>query len=119
MNIPTLRDIYQARATIAPYISRTPLTYAAALSEALDAEVYLKHEEHLPLGAFKARGGINLLASMPAEERARGGDYGEQRQSRAVHCQAPAGCSACGRVSVCRWGRTRTRRQRWRRWARS
>ena len=90
VNIPTLRDIYQARATIAPYISRTPLTYAAALSEALDAEVYLKHEEHLPLGAFKARGGINLLASMPAEERARGvitASSGNHGQSIASACR--------------------------------
>lgn len=90
MNIPTLRDIYQARTTIAPYVSRTPLTYSAALSAALEAAVYLKHEEHLPLGAFKARGGINLLAGMPAEERARGvitASSGNHGQSIASACR--------------------------------
>jgi threonine dehydratase len=42
------------------------------LSEYLDAEVYIKHEEHLPLGAFKSRGGINLLSNLSPEEKKRG-----------------------------------------------
>ena len=90
MNIPTLRDVYAARATIAPYFPRTPLTFSAALSELLDAQVYLKHEEHLPLGAFKSRGGINLLANMSAEERARGvitASSGNHGQSIASACR--------------------------------
>lgn len=90
MNIPTLRDIYRACTTIAPYLTRTPLIYSAGLSEALDAEVYLKHEEHLPLGAFKARGGINLLANMSEEERARGvitASSGNHGQSIASACR--------------------------------
>ena len=90
MNIPTLRDVYQARATIAPYFARTPLTRSPALSAALDAEVYLKHEEHLPLGAFKARGGVNLLANMSAAERARGiitASSGNHGQSIASACR--------------------------------
>ena len=70
--MPTLRDVYEARKTIAPYLSRTPLHYSAGLSQLLDAEVYLKHEDYLPLGAFKARGGINLLAHLSAAERSRG-----------------------------------------------
>ncbi len=90
MNIPTLHDVFQARQTIAPYVSRTPLTYSAALSQSLDAAVYLKHEEHLPLGAFKARGGINLLANMSAAERARGiitASSGNHGQSIASACR--------------------------------
>ena len=90
MNIPTLRDVYRARATISPYFPRTPLTYSAGLSDALDARVYLKHEEHLPLGAFKARGGINLLANMSPEERDRGlitASSGNHGQSIASACR--------------------------------
>ena len=90
MNIPTLRDVYRARATISPYFPRTPLTYSSGLSAALNAEVYLKHEEHLPLGAFKARGGINLLANMSAEERSRGvitASSGNHGQSVASACR--------------------------------
>ena len=88
--IPTLRDVYRARATISPYIQRTPLTYSAGLSAVLDAEVFLKHEEYLPLGAFKARGGINLLARMSPEERGRGvitASSGNHGQSIASACR--------------------------------
>ncbi len=90
MGIPTMRDVYRARATISSYFPRTPLTYSAGLSEVLDAEVYLKHEEHLPLGAFKARGGINLLANMDEADRQRGvitASSGNHGQSIASACR--------------------------------
>ena len=72
MQSPTIRDVYRARRTIAPYFQRTPLHYSLGLSELLEAEVYLKHEEYLPLGAFKSRGGINLLSNLSEDERRRG-----------------------------------------------
>ena len=72
MQVPTIRDVYRARQTIAPYFQRTPLHYSMGLSEMLDAEVYIKHEEHLPLGAFKSRGGLNLLFNLSEEEKRRG-----------------------------------------------
>ena len=72
MQTPTIRDVYRARRTIAPYFRPTPLQYSMGLSELLSAEVYIKHEEHLPLGAFKSRGGINLLANLTEEEKRRG-----------------------------------------------
>ncbi len=90
MNAPTLRDVYQAKKTIAPYLQRTPLHYSAGLSQFLDAEVYLKHEEYLPLGAFKGRGGINLLANLSQEERDRGvitASTGNHGQSIANACR--------------------------------
>ena len=72
MQAPTIRDVYRAKRTIAPYFDRTPLHYSMGLSEFLEAEVYIKHEEHLPLGAFKSRGGINLLSNLSADEKERG-----------------------------------------------
>lgn len=90
MQAPTLRDVYEARKLIAPYLHRTPLHYSAGLSKLLDAEVYLKHDDHLPLGAFKARGGINLLAHLSQEERDRGvitASTGNHGQSIAVACK--------------------------------
>ena len=72
MQMPTIRDVYRARKTIAPYFKPTPVQYSMGLSELLAAEVYIKHEEHLPLGAFKSRGGINLLADLSPEEKRRG-----------------------------------------------
>ena len=90
MEAPTLRDVYRAKKTIAPHIARTPLHYSAGLSEMLEAEVYLKHEEYLPLGAFKGRGGINLLANMSDEEKERGlitASSGNHGQSIASACK--------------------------------
>ncbi len=90
MQPPTLRDVYRAKKTIAPHLPRTPLHYSAGLSEMLDAEVYLKHEEYLPLGAFKGRGGINLLANLSDEDKERGlitASTGNHGQSVASACQ--------------------------------
>ncbi len=90
MEAPTLRDVYRAKKTIAPHIARTPLHYSAGLSEMLEAEVYLKHEEYLPLGAFKGRGGINLLANLSDEEKERGlitASSGNHGQSIASACK--------------------------------
>ena len=90
MQAPTLRDIYRAKKTIAPHIPRTALHYSSGLSEMLSAEVYLKHDEHLPLGAFKGRGGINLLANLSDEEKKRGlitASSGNHGQSMASACK--------------------------------
>ena len=87
---PTLKDVYEARKTIAPYLDRTPLHYSAGLSELLEAEIYLKHEEYHPLGAFKIRGGVNLLAHLSKEERSRGvitASTGNHGQSIASACK--------------------------------
>ena len=89
MQAPTLRDVYEAKKTIAPYLPRPPLHFSPGLSDFLDAQVYLKHDEYLPLGAFKARGGVNLLAHLSEEERGRGvitASTGNHGQSIAYAC---------------------------------
>ncbi|MEE8525861.1 MAG: threonine/serine dehydratase [Thermoanaerobaculia bacterium] len=72
INEPTLRDVIDARRTIAPHIHRTPLGHYPALSRLIGAEVYVKHENHQVTGAFKARGGVHLIAHLSDEERRRG-----------------------------------------------
>ena len=87
---PTLVDVFEAKKTIAPYLARTPLHYSAGLSQLFEAEIYLKHEEYHPLGAFKGRGGINLLAHLSEEERQRGvitASTGNHGQSIANACR--------------------------------
>lgn len=69
---PTLLDVLQAKKIISRYLLRTPLHYYASLSKLLGAEVYVKHENHQPIGAFKIRGGIYLLSQLSPEERSRG-----------------------------------------------
>ena len=72
MQPPTLQDVFRARQVISRYLAPTPLVRSAAMSEALECEVYLKLETVLPIGAFKVRGGLNLMSHLAEEERARG-----------------------------------------------
>ena len=71
-NRPTLQDVIAAKERIEPYIWRTPLHHYLGLDKLLDAEVWVKHENHQILGAFKVRGGINLISQMSDEDKARG-----------------------------------------------
>jgi threonine dehydratase len=69
---PTLADVLAARRRIAPRLPRTPLFTYPALDELVGTRVYVKHENHQPVGAFKVRGGVNLVAQLSGEERERG-----------------------------------------------
>ena len=70
--VPTLGDVLQARRRIAPHLRPTPLFRYPTLDELLGAEVFVKHENHQPVGAFKVRGGVNLISQLSADERERG-----------------------------------------------
>jgi threonine dehydratase len=68
----TLADVLDARRRIAPYLRATPLFPYAGLDELVGTEVWVKHENHQPVGAFKVRGGVNLVSQLSQDERARG-----------------------------------------------
>jgi threonine dehydratase len=72
LQAPTFVDVLAARKRIAPYLRPTPLFSYAGLSELVGTDVWVKHENHQPVGAFKVRGGVNLIADLSAEERERG-----------------------------------------------
>lgn len=67
MNLPTFDDVLAARATIAPHLSPTPLREYQPLSDRAGVELWIKHENHLPTGAFKVRGGINFMSRFARE----------------------------------------------------
>ncbi len=69
---PVIEDVLRARETIAPYLRPTPLHRYPGLDRATRANVWVKHENHQPVGAFKVRGGINLIAQLSEEDRRRG-----------------------------------------------
>ena len=69
---PTFAEVLRAQQLIARYLPRTPLHYYPSLSEMLGSEIYIKHENHQPVGAFKVRGGVNLFANMSEEEKPQG-----------------------------------------------
>lgn len=71
-NLPAFADILDARQVIAPYLSRTPSYLYTGLSELLGCSAYIKHENHQPVGAFKVRGGINLISRLQENQRANG-----------------------------------------------
>src|ERR1041385_4209433 len=71
-DLPTIADVLHAKRRIAPYLRPTPLYSYGALDELLGADVFVKHENHQPVGAFKVRGGVNLVSRMDDEERSRG-----------------------------------------------
>ena len=71
MKIPPL-EIYQAIKRISPYVTRTPLVRAHALSDRCDAEIWCKLETMQPTGAFKLRGATNAVLRLNEDQRKRG-----------------------------------------------
>jgi threonine dehydratase len=67
--MPDLADVLAARARIAPYLRPTPLFRYPTLAALTSADLWVKHENHQPVGAFKVRGGVNLVSQLSREER--------------------------------------------------
>jgi threonine dehydratase len=72
LQVPSFTDVLQARRQIAPYLRPTLLYNYPALSQLAGCSLWVKHENHLPTGAFKVRGGINLSSQLSEDERRRG-----------------------------------------------
>ena len=66
------KDVIQAREQVYEYLRPTLLNEWPLLKERLGFRYLLKHENHQPTGAFKVRGGINLLSRLPEEQKQRG-----------------------------------------------
>jgi threonine dehydratase len=86
---PTFKDVLEARKIIRRYLPKTPLYNYPQLDRLLDAKVYVKHENHMPTGAFKVRGGINLISHFTPEQKKKGvvtASTGNHAQSIAYAC---------------------------------
>ena len=59
-----LSDIEAAASRVYAAMAPTPQYAWPLLGRRADAQVWVKHENHTPTGAFKVRGGLNLLAAM-------------------------------------------------------
>src|SRR5216110_128025 len=85
---PTLKDVYAARPRVARVVRPTPLMRHPLLARETGLDIAVKHENHNPTGAFKVRGGLNLIGGLSAEER-RGvitATTGNHGQSIALAC---------------------------------
>ncbi len=72
LNEPVFADVLDAAKQIRPYLQPTPLRRYPALDRLVGSEVHVKHENLNPTGAFKVRGGINLVSRLSEDERRRG-----------------------------------------------
>ena len=69
---PRFRDVLEARRWIAAYLDETPVRRYPQLDRLAGVELFVKHENFQPTGAFKVRGGINLIQRLSAEEKSAG-----------------------------------------------
>jgi len=72
MKIPRFQDVLLAKRQIRPHLPRTPFYSYPAINHLVGTEVFIKHENYQPVGAFKVRGGINLISQLSLQEQERG-----------------------------------------------
>ena len=67
---PTLAELDAAAAIVYRAMPATPQYCWPQINQALGAEAWIKHENHTPLGAFKARGGVVYMDRLTKREPA-------------------------------------------------
>jgi threonine dehydratase len=91
MQLPSVAEIEAAARQIAPHCPPTPQYAWPLLGARAGCEVWVKHENHTPIGAFKLRGGLHYLAQMKAQGRSPAGlisaTRGNHGQSLAFACR--------------------------------
>jgi threonine dehydratase len=65
-------DVQEALPRVRAVLRPTPLFEWPGLSELAGCRYFVKHENHQPVGAFKIRGGINLVSQLSDAEREAG-----------------------------------------------
>ena len=80
MDLPSLRELEEAAAIVYRHMPATPQYRWPLLGARLGADVWLKHENHTPIGAFKLRGGLvyfDRLERVPGVVGATRGNHGQ------------------------------------------
>lgn len=94
--LPSLTEIEQAAKIVYSVMPPTPQYCWPLLCERLGTEVWVKHENHTPLGAFKVRGGLVYFNHLVATQKVRGvisatrGNHGQSIGLAAKHYKIPA-----------------------------
>ncbi len=68
----TFEDVKAALPRVRAVLQPTSLINWPGLSQPLGCDLHIKHENHQPVGAFKVRGGVNLVSTLTEQERASG-----------------------------------------------
>ncbi len=113
----TAAELEAARALVARDVPVTPAYRWPLLCEALGADVWVKHENHTPAGAFKVRGGITYMHALVQREpgvtrvvSATRGNHGQSIARAAVACGlaativVPHGNSPAKNAAMRAWG---------------
>ena len=66
---PTFADVLSARRIVSKYLRPPPFLKCSPLSRQLGFEAFVKCENLQPIGAFKVRGGVNLISRLSADEK--------------------------------------------------
>jgi len=93
MNLPTLAEIEAAAQTVYRAMPPTPQYRWPLLCEHVGTEVWLKHENHTPIGAFKLRGGLVYFSQLQKQDGVIAATRGNHGQSVAL-CARQYGMSA-------------------------
>lgn len=95
-SLPSLAEIEQAAKIVYSVMPPTPQYCWPLLCERLGTEVWVKHENHTPLGAFKVRGGLVYFNDLIAKHNIGGviaatrGNHGQSVGLAAKHYKIPA-----------------------------
>src|SRR5713226_4143297 len=100
----SLAQVEAAQQIVYQHMRPTPLIHYPLLSQEMGFQAYVKHENHTPIGAFKIRGGLNLMAHLarqgvPGVITATRGNHGQSVALAARFYHIPA-------TSWCRWAIT-------------
>ena len=81
LKLPDLQNIESAAETVYAFMQASPQLSWPLLNERCGGEVWVKHENHNPTGAFKVRGGLTYIKALLARQ--------QEAQQPAVQQKAP------------------------------
>ena len=91
----SLAKVEEAQKIVYEHMRPTPLIHYPWLSQEMGLQAYIKHENHTPIGAFKIRGGLNIMAHLvrqgvPGVITATRGNHGQSVATAAQRHGIPA-----------------------------
>ncbi len=111
-----LEHLTQAQSLVYRHMRATPAYAWPLLAESLGCEVWVKHENHTPIGAFKVRGGLVYVDELERTANVRElvtatrGNHGQsipfaaRSTGHAVHVFVPVGNSEEKNAAMAAWG---------------
>lgn len=83
------KDIEEASIAMRPLVKKSPLEYNVRLSQAYEAEIYIKREDLQTVRSYKIRGAFTVMNSLSQEELSKGvvcASAGNHAQGLALSC---------------------------------